>query len=77
LILSFFIFQPKLKSIFTKESDLNNFITNIKQFCNFKASKITRFSFLTKLQKNCLITHRSRGVYSLFRLSRIKIKELA
>lgn len=59
------------------DSNFKYLIVQIKQFYNFKVSKFTRYSFFSKFKRNCLLTHRSHSVYSLFRLSRIKIKELA
>jgi len=45
----------------------------IRKFFN----KFSRLSSLTYFQKTCVLTGRSRGNWSLFRLSRIKIKDLA
>lgn len=40
-------------------------------------SKFNRYSSLTRFRKTCYLTNRARGNYSLFNLSRFKIKFLA
>lgn len=51
-------------------------LDRLKSFHNFKLSKFPKQSHLNRFKKNCLLSHRTHGVYSLFCLSRIKIKEL-
>lgn len=42
-----------------------------------KLNKLSRNSSKTRIKNKCILTGRSRGVYSMFRLSRIKFRELA
>ncbi len=42
-----------------------------------KLNKLNKNSSQTKIRNRCILTGRSRGVYKMFRLSRIKFRELA
>ncbi|SRR5213080_3201120 len=42
-----------------------------------KLNKLSRNSSKTRIKNKCILTGRSRGIYSMFRLSRIKFRELA
>ena len=42
-----------------------------------KLNKLNRNSCKTRVTNRCILTGRSRAVYKLFRLSRIKFRELA
>ena len=42
-----------------------------------KLNKLSRNSSKTRIKNRCILTGRSRGIYSMFRLSRIKFRELA
>ena len=42
-----------------------------------KLNKLSRNSSKTRIKNRCALTGRSRGVYSMFKLSRIKFRELA
>ncbi|KAM3703124.1 hypothetical protein ACJW31_04G072700 [Castanea mollissima] len=43
----------------------------------YKLAKLPRNSSFTRLRNRCIFTGRSRGVYQLFRMSRIVFRELA
>lgn len=74
---------------FKKKKILNIFLTlisfkfnkkvlsRLKLFYNLKLSKFPKKSHLNRFKKNCVLSHRTHGVYNLFSLSRIKIKELS
>ncbi len=42
-----------------------------------KLNKLNKNSSETKIRNRCILTGRSRGVYKMFKLSRIKFRELA
>nr|XP_023922440.1 uncharacterized protein LOC112033898 isoform X1 [Quercus suber]POE97968.1 ribosomal protein s14, mitochondrial [Quercus suber] len=43
----------------------------------YKLAKLPRNSSFTRLRNRCIFTGRSRGVYQVFRMSRIVFRELA
>jgi ribosomal protein S14 len=83
LVLKASLFFYKKKKILTLFLSLKSFKTNLilldrlKSFYNLKLSKFPKKSHLNRFKKNCLLSNRTHGVYSLFCLSRLKIKELA
>ena len=52
-------------------------LNRLKLFFNFLNSKFHKQSHLNRFKKYCLLTARSKSIYNLFCLSRLKIKELA
>lgn len=57
----------------------NNALLNKKKRFRFykRIGSLVRYAERTKIVNRCVISNRSRGVYSDFKLSRIKIRELA
>ena len=83
LILKTSLLFYKKKKILNLFLSLKSFKDNLiikerlKYFYNLKLSRFPKKSHLNRFKKNCLISNRTHGVYSLFCLSRLKIKELA
>lgn len=73
--LTLFTSLKKFKN--SKNFKFEDFKLHFLQFKIFKLSKLPKYSSIVKFKKNCLLSHRSRSTYSLFRLSRIKIKEFS
>ncbi len=72
--------KKKILNLFlTLKTFKNNLIIleRLRCFYSLKLSKLPKQSHLNRFKKNCLLSNRTRGVYSLFCLSRLKIKELA
>ena len=54
-----------------------NMPQSIRYEYSVKLSKMPRNSSLTRIRKRCVVTGRSRAVYTKFRVSRIVFRELA
>jgi small subunit ribosomal protein S14 len=50
---------------------------NIRLEAQSKLNKLPRNGSIVRIKNYCVLTGRSKGVYKLFRLSRIKFRELA
>ncbi|KAL0557187.1 hypothetical protein IC582_005705 [Cucumis melo] len=50
---------------------------DVREEHRYKLSKLPRNSSFTRLRNRCIFTGRPRGVYQLFRMSRIVFRELA
>lgn len=48
----------------------------LKIYNTIKLEKLNKKSSLTKVKNRCTITGRSKGIYSKFRISRIKLREM-
>ena len=48
-----------------------------KDECVFKLNKIARNSSKVRIKNRCILTGRGKGVYTFFRLSRIRFREIA
>lgn len=83
LILKTSLLFYKKKKVLNLFLSLKSFKNNLvikdrlRYFYNLKLSRFPKKSHLNRFKKNCLISNRTHGVYSLFCLSRLKIKELA
>jgi ribosomal protein S14 len=58
---------------------LNNIANekNIKIFSNLLLFQLPRKSSLSAVKNMCIVTGKSRGIYSAFQLSRLKIRSLS
>ena len=57
-----------------KEKNLKNFVILKK---NKENKLLPRNSSITRVKNRCILTGRGRGIYSFFKLSRIKLREMA
>lgn len=68
----------ELKRLLYKSVSQDRKLTPSDRFEYFlKLSKLPRNSSKTRIRNRCILTGRARGIYKLFRLSRIAFRELA
>lgn len=66
--------RRKLYKALTKDPELPK---EVRDKHRYKLSKLPRNSSFTRLRNRCVMTGRARGVYQLFRMSRICFRDLA
>nr|WPW57295.1 mitochondrial ribosomal protein S14 [Dystaenia ibukiensis] len=66
--------RRKLYKALTKDPELS---TEMRGKHRYKLSKLPRNSSFTRIRNRCVMTGRARGVYQLFRMSRICFRDLA
>lgn len=72
-------FRKKLKKLESKQIILKYVLTKLltgeKYIQNPAVIKFNDFS-RTKIRRRCILTNRSRGVYTKYNISRVKLREL-
>lgn len=72
------VFKNELKRLQYKYIIKNKSIDKLTRLENiYKLNKLNRNTSKVRVNNRCVLTGRSRAVYKLFRLSRIKFRELA
>lgn len=72
------VFKNELKRLQYKYIINNHTIDKFTRLQNiYKLNKLNRNTCKVRVKNRCVLTGRSRAVYKLFRLSRIKFRELA
>lgn len=72
------VFRNELKRLQYKYIIKNQSIEKFTRLENIsKLNKLSRNTSKVRVKNRCVLTGRSRAVYKLFRLSRIKFRELA
>ena len=55
----------------------NNIFLNFQKSIFFKNDQFTLYSYKVKLKNRCILTNRGSSIYRIYRISRIKFRELA